>query len=254
MRAIGYPVRSDLPRTGPAVSETSESATRVMPGDDASGNVRWSILIATLARRGDALRQVLGDLTPQLAEAAGQVELVILRNHAERPLGHTRQMLVEEARGEYITFVDDDDRLPDYYVSEILPRLDGVDYVGWQMQAYNYGQPMLPTFHSLKYTEWWESTVGYFRDISHLNPVRKELAADFRCDRPPEDVDWVVRMRGRLKTEHYIDRVMYHYFVNQDSSWRAGAEPIWNGYDDRFNGSMHWANDVPYLRWHPEST
>ena len=217
---------------------------------------KWSILIATLARRGDALGQVLADLGPQLAATGDQIEVVALRNHAERPLGDVRQSLVDDARGEYISFVDDDDRLPDYYVSRVLPLLDGVDYIGWRMQCYEHGRPLNPTFHSLQYSRWFETPDAYYRDISHLNPVRRELAADFRCERPPEDVDWVIRMRGRLTTEHFIDDVMYHYYQSAaDSSWRAGREPVWGGDTDLLTTPLvHRFDHIPGFRWHPGST
>jgi hypothetical protein len=237
------------------MSEASESAAGGAISAEPAPAVRWSILVATLARRGDHLRQLLSDLIPQLA-GSDEVEVVALRNHGERKLGDIRQSLVESARGEYLSFVDDDDRLPEYYVSEVLSRLDGVDYVGWQMQAYVNGNPLKPTYHSLAYDGWFETPDAYYRDTSHLNPVRTALArrCDFRATEPPEDVAWSDQLRGLVVTQHYVDRVMYHYYATMDSTWRPGHE-YWDGVSDPLDDyTYHWANDIPQFRWHPEST
>lgn len=212
--------------------------------------LKWSILIATLGRRSTKLRRLLGEFAPQMPTDRS-VEVIAYRNHGEKPLAEIRQALVEDAQGQYISFVDDDDHLPDYYIPEVLTRLDGVQYVGWQMQAYQDGQPLKPTFHSLRYGRWYEDNSGYYRDVSHLNPVLIELArkVDFRRGLPPEDVSWVDQMRHFVTTEHYIDRVMYHYYASSaDSAWRPGTETTPEVIEP-LPAVRH-----PWFRWHPAST
>lgn len=212
----------------------------------------WSILIASLARRSEQLAQVLDDLGRQMQPG---IEVIVYRNHGEIPLSHIRQSLVEEARGEYLNFVDDDDRLPDYYVSEVLPLLDGVDYIGWRMQAYMNGQPLKPTYHTLESDGWWETSYAFYRDVSHLNPVRADLAkqCDFRKAAPPEDVSWTEQIRDLVHTQNLCsDRVMYHYYASyHDSAWRPGHEPAWDGSDRLM---ITQTPDRPWLRYHPDST
>lgn len=215
---------------------------------------RWSILIASLARRSATLEQVLADLAPQLTD---EVEVVVYRNHGELPLGHIRQALVEDARGTYVSFVDDDDRIPDYHVHTVLPLLDGVDYVGWRMQAYISGEKLKPTYHTLDVDSWWESPDAYWRDISHLNPVRRHLAlqCDFRATAPPEDVSWADQMRGLVLTQNMCrtDVSMYEYTASSDSTWRPGHEPAWDGSDRLPPGAPNPFNHFQ-MRWHPSST
>jgi hypothetical protein len=184
----------------------------------------------------------------------GVVEVVAYRNHGEIPLCDIRQALVEDAHGQYLCFVDDDDRLPPYYVSTVLPLLDGtVDYVGWRMQAYMNGTPLKPTYHTLDSDGWWETDAAYFRDVSHLNPVRADLArqADFRRGSIPEDVSWADQMRPLVRTQHLCgDQVMYHYHAsNHDTSWRPGHEPAWDG-------NAEPLPDYPWswFRWFGDST
>lgn len=196
----------------------------------------WSILVATLGQRRGRFKRLVDVLAPQLAPYAGKVELIAYWNVGEVPLSVIRQSLVDEARGIYISFIDDDDLVPYYFVDEVMGALadysadHGVtpDYVGWRMQTYVDDEPLKPTFHSLRYDHWWDDDAGYYRDVSHLNPIRKQavldVGADFRRTQPPEDVAWSDQLRGHLRTEAYVDRVMYHYHASpSDSTWKPGA-------------------------------
>src|SRR5687767_4133734 len=141
----------------------------------------------------------------------GEIEVVAYWNNREKSLGSLRQALVEEAKGDYICFVDDDDMLPEYYLSSVYSLLggtkyDGPQYVGWKMQYIHDGVPSpKPTYHSLKYDGWSEDSLGFYRDVSHLNPVRRSLAlrADFRKEIPgvSEDRSWAIQLRPHLATE-----------------------------------------------------
>ena len=190
--------------------------------------IKLSILIPTLLERQDRFQMLVErTLCPQLKKFDGEVEVIAYFNNGERPLAHIRQDLMEEARGEYVCFVDDDDQVPPYYVEKILKAIESKpDYVGWRMQAYWDMKKLKPTFHSLKYESWSEDSKGFYRNTSHLNPIRRELALKekFRFIKDkPEDQRWASAIAKHLKTEEYIDDVMYHYYhVPKESRW-AGA-------------------------------
>lgn len=209
----------------------------------------WTILVATLGQRAARFERLLSQLLPQTESYDGAVTVCAFYNHGERPLGYVRQALVEHATSDYVSFVDDDDELPDYFVKEVVSRLGDVDYVGWQMQCYANGVTLKPTYHSLRYDHWWDDDDGYYRDVSHLNPVRAELArrGDFRRGAPPEDVSWADQVRPHVHTEAYVDRIMYHYHASSgDSTWRGdGVQRVWH---------LRPRVDHPYFSYHPESS
>jgi hypothetical protein len=211
--------------------------------------VTWTILVATLGQRVTRFERLLSQLLPQTESHDGRVTVCALYNHGERPLGDVRQSLVEHATSDYVSFVDDDDELPDYFVDEVVARLGDVDYVGWQMQCYADGTTLKPTYHSLRYSHWWDDAAGYYRDVSHLNPIRIELArrGDFRRGAPPEDVSWVDQVRPHVRTEAYVDRIMYHYHASSgDTTWRGdGIERVWH---------LRPLIDHPNFTYHPESS
>lgn len=192
--------------------------------------IKWSILIATIGQRNDRFVVLLDHLMRQVKEYGNdEVEVLAYWNNGELPLARIRQRLVEKARGNYINFIDDDDSIPEYYVKEVLEALKKApDYVGWRMQAYTNGNKLKPTFHSLKYDKWSEDDDGYYRDVSHLNPIKKQFAIEVpfeHQDGNPEDYNWALRVRPLLKTEVYIDKEMYQYYhVTEDSTWRGDID------------------------------
>ncbi len=170
---------------------------------------KWSILILTMRSRAESLCGLLAHLRPQTR--AG-VEIIVRENPPDYSrIGANRQALLEQAHGEYSSFIDDDDSVAGDYVEAIYPLLDGVDYVGFGVEATRDGQPFFWSSHSLKNGK---SDLMSRRDLSLWNPIRRELSL-----RPGfeggigEDTRWADRLRalGIVRTEHYLPRTMYFY-------------------------------------------
>ncbi len=185
--------------------------------------MKWSILTLTMPTRTEFLARLRNDLHPQLVTG---VEWGIQKCNPQYTLGENRDMLRRSATGEYLNFVDDDDTVPPDYVSSILPLLDGVDQVGFDLQCYIDGKPLdKVTHHTLSCGGWYEDDSGYWRDISHINPMRRELALSVPMEGGHgEDHRWADRMRGKVKTEHCIHDVMYHYYFRSNKN-KAEACP-----------------------------
>lgn len=183
---------------------------------------RWTICVVTVAERGPQFARLVDILAPQVAALDGGVDVLVHWDHRESTLGQARQRLLDAAKGDYLNFIDDDDVVPAYYCDRVYPLLDGVDYIGWRQQLYVDGVPAKPTFHSLRYDRWWDDADGYYRHVSHLNPTRTDLARLGRFDRSvPEDVDWAHQVAPHLRTEHFIEDVMYEYHYSPGGSlWR----------------------------------
>lgn len=211
--------------------ERNDEAFRLRQAiENAQGkNVKLSILICTLLERGPQFKQLVErTLAPQLKDFDGEVEIIAYWNNGERPLANIRQDLIEAARGDYICFIDDDDQVPEYYVEKIMEALKSEpDYVGWRMQAYWDNVKLKPTFHSLEYPKWSEDSNGYYRNASHLNPIKRELALRERykpLKNRPEDVQWANAIAKHLKSQEFIEDIMYYYHHYTTSSrWLGGV-------------------------------
>jgi glycosyltransferase involved in cell wall biosynthesis len=189
--------------------------------------VAWTIGVLTVPPRATKLRELLNVLEPQVVAAEGKVQLIVFYNNFDKSLGDLRQTIVDTAKGEYISFVDDDDMVPSDFIDAILPHLDGKnDYVGFKVALFNNGHRMKPVYHSLKYPDWYEDDNGYYRDITHLNPIKLSIAqqATFRGG-AGEDVGWSNQLRGKAKTEHFIDREMYEYRHSSVDTLSNGPRP-----------------------------
>jgi hypothetical protein len=194
-----------------------------VPGLHEKGTtVKFEILILTLPSRTEFLRQLLTLLEPQISALGlrkyDQVGVRIVKDEAwSRPmeLGDKREYMRQQSHAEYSCWLDDDDLPAPNYISSILPLLDGIDYVGFRLQMYRDWVKAKPTFHSLRYKSWWEDDAGYYRDLSHLNPIRNDLAkrAPVEGNIVGEDFRWANRLRslGIVKTEHFVDDVLYFY-------------------------------------------
>jgi len=178
--------------------------------------MKWEILILTMPTRYEFLRRLMLCLAPQCA-GNPNVSVRIRTCDPKYTLGENREMLRRASEATYVNFCDDDDCVDGKYVATILPLLlNGVDYIGHEVQCYIDGTPLpKKTVHSLANGGWYESEDFYARDISHINPIRRDLALLEPMEGGHgEDVRWADRMRARgvLKTERYIDRVLYHYY------------------------------------------
>lgn len=210
---------------------------------------RLSILIATIGRRNESLMKLLAQLMPQTE--GKDIEVIAYWNNGEDSIGHIRDDLLKEAQGEYVCFVDDDDRVPDYYCSEILKAL-GKDYVGFEVQLFEMElsvERLMPrVFHSIRYGVWHQDDNGYYRGITHLNPIRRELAiqGEFGKQGLGEDESWARTMMPLVKTENYIDKIMYYYHHDHDETTFGGTYHGWKEYSRPDYGHTNF-------KWHSKS-
>ncbi len=187
----------------------------------------WSILVPTLGERRPLFERLMAGLLPQLDPYAGRVRVVGWHNDGSPSLPKIRQRMVETAGTDYVSFVDDDDLVSPEYVASIVAALEtGPDYVGFQVQCYSDGAPIAVAYHSLEFTRWRNLPGRFERDISHINPIRTQIArrADFSLTRTggAEDRAWADQLRRKrlLRTQVVIDRILYHYlYVPNTSRW-----------------------------------
>jgi glycosyltransferase involved in cell wall biosynthesis len=193
-------------------------------------NTKLSILICSLADRKDLLNRLLDILTGNhrgdiIHHPLGNVEILVDTDGGEKSTGQKRNDLLEKARGDYVCFVDDDDLVPDYYVERILETIEtSPDVVGINGIITFSGKNPRKFIHSIQYKSWFEKDGIYYRCPHHLNPVKRELALQtkFHTRRTyNEDFDYSLRLLPLLKTEVYIEDVMYYYLYDPAISVRV---------------------------------
>ncbi len=185
-------------------------------------NPKLSILIATLERRKHYLERLKLCLDHQFPRD-GSVEVLIDCDNGERSTGAKRNNLLQKAKGDYIAYVDCDDLLSPYYVSEILRAIQTrPDTIGINLiMTVNSCNPE-HSYHSIQYKTWWDepdkNNPGkkiYYRNPNHISPVLREHAIkigfpdQYEC----EDRVYSAGIQPLLKTEVVISDPIYFYLV-----------------------------------------
>lgn len=172
--------------------------------------VLLSILIATTSARKHMLTPLLNSLVSQRTEA---VEILVDSDELTC-IGRKRNDLLDAAKGEYVVFVDDDDKIPNFYVSEILKALGSrPDCVGINGTISTNGWDFKKWYISREYADWSEDGDVYYRTPNHISPVRRELALQVRFPElvHGEDLVYSQGLLPLLKTEVKIEEPIYYY-------------------------------------------
>lgn len=175
--------------------------------------MKLSILVCTLPERLAYMSRLTEQLEPQMRN--NPVELLTDASPRPVPIGRKRNALLKRATGDYVAFVDDDDRVSTFYVNRIIDAIKHrPDCVGINGFIQFDGKNGKRFIHTRTCNEWCEKQGVYWRYPNHLNPIRRELAlqAGFPDDSNfGEDKAFSDRVKPLLKTEVMIDEIIYWY-------------------------------------------
>lgn len=185
--------------------------------------MRLSILIPTIRRHTRKYSILLDQIYRQFRPFMQDIE-VLHDDHETDSIGRKRNRLLERAKGEYVCFIDADDRISDNYLTAVMEGVDkGVDCCSLKGIITTNGKHPSLFEHSLKYQEYATNTgadfergeVKYERFPNHLNCIHGGIARlfRFRDKSHGEDTDWatLIHKSGLIKSEHYISDVIYFY-------------------------------------------
>lgn len=174
-----------------------------------------SILIPTITGRESHYDSLIASIGSQYK--GNEIEIITAKDSREKSIGQKRNELVQSAMGEYCVFVDDDDKLPPYYIEEILnASKSNPDAIGFKGNYYHDNVLKKEFVHSIKHKEYAETMYYFYRPPNHLNPIKTSIAKQFKFPHKSmfEDTDWAMQIAksGLLKTEVFIDKIMYNYY------------------------------------------
>ena len=154
------------------------------------------------------------------------IEILCLVDNKKRSIGEKRDALVQLAKGDYLTILDDDDDFFEGYANEILEGIGwGVDVVCFKQEATLDGKSFYVDF-SLKYeneTAQLDDNENYL-DIKrlpfHCCVWKTKIAQSERFSSVGygEDWDWCERLIPKCKNEYKINKVLHHYIFNSQTT------------------------------------
>lgn len=144
------------------------------------------------------------------------VEVITDVDDGQMVIGQKRQKMLEQASGDYVVFIDDDDRISRKYVSKIMKALQSdPDVVTYKLHYISDEdeERIIPVDFSLRFSNDSNNFIPFERLPNHLCPVKRELAlkAGFKPLRYAEDAVFARKLKPFLKTEVHINDVLYTY-------------------------------------------
>lgn len=195
-----------------------------------------SFLIASIPERiCISYPKLLLKLLSQIEEAEANVEVLGLFDNQKRTVGQKRNDLLGISQGEYVAFLDDDDDISNDYVQQINDAI-----------VYNPSHPDVVIFnienpvrkgHKIigkydirirKETSYPQAvkTGSYKSYPRHTHVWKRRLAIEHKFPKKNfgEDTVWARNISAEAKTQHKIDKVLYYYLFNYQTSATRGRK------------------------------
>ena len=183
----------------------------------------------TLRERASLRAPLVKKIQDQVTALGGLAELILFEDDRQFTTGHKRNVLLTKAGGKFVSFVDDDDDVSDWYVRDIVDTIiqhPDLDVIGmWGIIEWlNEGGRKNTFIHSLVCGDWAFSGDIYYRPPNHLNPIRAEIVRSLAYEDKTisEDFSWSTSMQrlGLLKYEVFLGgKPLYHYRCG--GKWRT---------------------------------
>jgi len=178
----------------------------------------WSILIPTITGRETRLYFLLESIEERRKRICPslKIEICLSFDNREKKIGSKRQELLVNAKGKYMSFVDDDDLLTDAYFEDALATIEGEFHVcrlRGQMNQYTFTHGLENTLNR----PMFEDNV-FLRPPNHLNVMLSDIGKlfSFKDAIRGEDLDWTIQLAksNLLKTQYTSDPSRIHYIYN----------------------------------------
>lgn len=186
--------------------------------------IKLSVLVPTVPSRLDHYYPKLMKCLLEQVKDRQDVEILGFFDNKKRSVGQKRQSLLTIANGEYLVFIDDDDRIAPDYIDQIMTALyanPNADCVVFDcIYTYN-GQKHKHCKYGIEF-EYWNSPDmrEWTGKPAHTMVYRSAIAKAHKYSDliEKEDVDWVQRACKDIKTQVRINKVLYYYDFNSDIS------------------------------------
>jgi glycosyltransferase involved in cell wall biosynthesis len=184
--------------------------------------IQLSILIPSVPERMTFLCGLVEELQRQTA--GKPVEILVILENKHRTIGSKRNALIEQAQGQYLVFVDDDDRLDATYVDSLLSCIaanPGADCVVFDVAVYQNGGFDRVCKYGQEY-EYGSDETYYYRKPNHLMCYAHRIAVNHKFQNISygEDDEWAARVSQDIHVQVRIPQVLYYYdYISKSASW-----------------------------------
>jgi glycosyltransferase involved in cell wall biosynthesis len=195
---------------------------------------KLSILIPSLTTRFSFLSSLVIKLSSQIEQLnRNDIHINVLMDNRKRTIGEQRNILLDIADGEFLTFIDDDDDISDNYLQSIMFEIDRnskIDCIVFDcLCTVDKNKPTGGRQFYSKYGIEYEYTKlepwttvncykrpqveSWFGKPSHTMVWNSKIAKQcrFPSKNVGEDFDWVQQAWPLIKNQIRIPKVLYFY-------------------------------------------
>ena len=197
--------------------------------------IKLSVLILSIPSRNSQMIGLFNKLQAQVAvlSECESVELLVLMDNCSKSIADKRNDLLRSARGKYIAFLDDDDDVGEDYIDALIGVIDSgnsPDCITFKQHCLIDGDSMIVNFgighpHGELVRDQSGSLMNIKRPPYHMCLWRRELALSEQFNsvygkngQSTEDIDWLLRLYPKTKTEFHIDAVLHCYIYNSKTT------------------------------------
>jgi hypothetical protein len=188
-------------------------------------NPKLSILIPSIPSRFEKMQNLYNRLLIECEKLP--IEILCLVDNKMRSIGEKRDALVQLAKGDYLTILDDDDDFFEGYAKEIIAATSfDVDVITFNQKCTLDGKSFYVDFN-LYYEKnepakqnKYENYIDIKRQPFHCCVWRTSIAQSERFANVgySEDWHWCKRLIPKCKTQHKINKVLHHYIFNSETT------------------------------------
>jgi hypothetical protein len=185
---------------------------------------KLSILIPSIPSRFEKMQNLYNRLLIECENLP--IEILCLVDNKKRSIGEKRDALVQLAKGDYLTILDDDDDFFEGYAKEILEGISwNVDVICFKQKSTLDGKSFYVDFSLTNKNETAqlddnENYVDIKRLPFHCCVWRTKIAQSERFSNVSygEDWDWCKRLIPKCKNEYKVNKVLHHYIFNSETT------------------------------------
>ncbi len=183
--------------------------------------MKLTICTPSIPSRIDShLKPLIAEIEKQINQLPNpkEVEHLVLFDNKRRSIGMKRQALLDISKGDYITFIDDDDTVQPCYVQKLVEAASqDVDVITFKQYVWLNNIGPFPLTFKLGYPSNDSPNMnGFKRPPWHPCAWRSTIAKQCRYSDKMygEDWDWVKEVNKLAKTSYHINEFMCSYFYN----------------------------------------
>jgi len=178
--------------------------------------MKLSILICTIPSRSEMLKKLTNQLRLLLSNYDKYEYEILIQPEQNLNVGKKRNILLQQASGDFVVFIDDDDEIHDNYVDVFMDAIQSnpnADCIGYRGYITFDGNSKKDWVISITCKTWYEENGVYYRTPNHISPVKRSIALQVMFPEIAfgEDFEYSKGIYPLLKEEVFIDEQLYHY-------------------------------------------